>query len=200
MSKQSKIHETGEWPDVTLKGEQHRALSYEREDGMRMVHFTRPDISVRTRDILSRDSSRVVFRVFDAEALLLGLSVALEYRGQGTGQTLVHYFIDNVEHFGDAVFTGTGLIHKPNVALCLNRTGLQPDSDAFLAEILPIPASEKSLVPKIHVVKNEIDPALAIDHADSGKFYEVVNPDEVVRRYPINASGRTVALHTSYNI
>lgn len=100
----------------------------------------------------------------------------------------------------DAPFIGTGVIHKPIVALTLVRAGLEPLSKNMLVEILPRSAENPGLadVPKIQIIRNTIAKAQNVDGSAGGKFYVTVDPAVVARKYPFSTAQMVVALHTRY--
>jgi hypothetical protein len=187
----------GDWPECDLQGTELEARAYERNDGSTHILLTEPGQPLPNKDVLSSHNTRLIFRNHGAETKLLGLSVGLDLRGAHAAETLVRYFIDVIGD-GPTEFVGTGYIHKPVLALTLGRTGLSPVSEDFLAEVLPQSAYDSSLTPKIHVVRNNLDPDAIVDRSQGGRFYEVVPPDEVERTYPVGAPDHLVALHTPY--
>ena len=195
MSKQESLSFLGEWPSLTSDAGRLRARAYERPDGMRYLYFA-PDFDSSVPPSTFGQTTRVAYRSHTGEALFLGMFITRGDRGQKLGEKLITHFADNVEHTGER-FIGTGVIHKPIIALSLGRVGMQPMHTAFLAEILPKAASDQSDTPKIEILKNDLAPEAIVEGSAANRFYVVIPPEEAAR-YPINAPGMTVALHTPY--
>jgi hypothetical protein len=101
--------------------------------------------------------------------------------------------METVEREEQLEFTGTGKIHKPVIALCLNKVGLVPRSEDFLADVLPPNGND---VPRIHVVKNDMDPGEIVSGYGRGLFYHETPAYDPIQHGP----AKTVALHTSYHL
>jgi GNAT superfamily N-acetyltransferase len=185
------------WEPLALTDEvELTAQSYAHEDGRHHVYFWTEGEDIRGRE-LGRDVTRIGYRVWPDGVQFMGMTVAKQLRGMGASTKLIEYFMDHAEDHEDIPFTGTGTINKPLIALALTRAGLDPVSEACMVEILPRSSSDEGKVPKIHVVSRS-EECVMVDRSHGGRFFEVVPPDEVERRYPINDPGMTVALHTQY--
>ena len=187
----------GEWPTCDLQGVEVEARAYKRDDDSTHVLLTEPGEPLPAKNVLSSHNTRIVCRTKEGQTKLLGMSVGLSLRGEHAAETLLQYFMVVIED-GPTEFIGTGRMHKPILALTLGRVGLRPESEEFLAEVLPRSAYDSSGVPKIQVIRNDLDPQVVVDRSEGGKFYQVVPPEEVERFYPIGTPDRIVALHTRY--
>jgi hypothetical protein len=181
---------------LAIGGDSFEIRIYDRRDGRRHAYFVAPGHELRTGN--GDDNTRIGYRVFGSEAMFLGMMVQKELRGSGFGELMIRHFFDgNIEQ--DAAPCETGMIHKPLIALSLSRAGLTPASRDFEAEILPRSSYEDTHVPKIHVLSEAACADCVVDCTPTGgKFYEVVDPAEVRRAYPLGTDDMVVALHTRY--
>ena len=195
MSRQDSLTFLAEWPRLDAGPSRLRSRAYERPDGMRYLYFA-PSFDTAIPPSAFGPTTRVAYRSHEGSAIFLGMFIRREDRGQRLGEKLITHFIENVEST-DGHFIGTGVIHKPVIALSLGRVGLEPLSTAFMADILPKAASDQSDIPKIEILRNDLAPEEVVSGSGSNSFYTVVPPAEAAR-YPINAPNMTVALHTPY--
>ncbi len=184
------------WEPFFADGTQLTANAYEHWDGRRHVYFLPQGDSLQGRES-SHNVTRIAYRRWDEGTQFLGMVVAKGLRGNGLGVKLLQYFIEaSRQHEGSLL--GTGLIHKPLIALTLQRAGLQPESQDFMVEILPRSSADSSGLPKVQVLQQGPYNGDVLDRSRGGRFYDVIPPDEVVRCYPINDPDLVVALHTRY--
>lgn len=181
-----------EMPALTADGIELDAELHKHHDGRLHVYFARAG-----EDVSSYDYTRIGYRDFDDESMLLGLRVASNLRGRDLGQSMVKYLQDRVEERGQT-FIGTGMIYKPLVALTLKRAGMQPLSQDVMVEILPWSKADTTGTPKVQVIRNEDGLELTGQRPSGGHFYEVIPSEQVVAKYPINSPEMIVALHTRY--
>lgn len=197
-------HQTfvGTMPPLQADGHSLEVLHYRHRDGRSHLFFVDPDKPCKLQaKSESRDVTKLGYRRYGNELILLGISAEKRLRGSGIGKTLIDYFRNSSTEAG-LEFTSTGMVYKPLIALALRRAGLVATDEEVLAEILPRSASDisnRSVVPKVHIVKN--NPGLELkDRSPHGKFYEVVAPDVVEASYPINSPEMTVPIHTTYRV
>lgn len=183
-----------ELPPLETSSLELSAELHQHDDGRMHIYFADETIA----PYLCYDYTRVGYREFDHESMMLGLRVASGLRGRDLGISMVEYLQEHIADCGQG-FMGTGYIYKPLVALTLKRAGLEPVSDEVLVEILPWAKGDDTGTPKIQVLKNESEQELSgLARPSGGQFYEVVPQEEVVARYPINSPEMIVALHTKY--
>ena len=111
--------------------------------------------------------------------------------------TIFRYFRDMVGEDGND-FIGTGLIHKPLVALMLQNEGLVPESNECVVEILPQSGFDPSAVPDVQYLNRPTDTSCLILGSESGNFYNAIDPEIVLQKYPLVIPPVTVAIHTRY--
>ncbi len=168
----------------------------ELKDGRIHLYFTPSLDALKGVDRRGRETTRVGYRVYGNEAILLGLMVPPSMAGHHMGEALIKYFVERLDKEG-LTFIGTGKINKPMIAQTLVRAGFEPVSRNVLVEILPKRASDESRVPNVQVVKNE-QKAKLVTGASGGPFYRVISPEEALRVYPISGPDTIVAIQTRY--
>lgn len=183
-------------PITTPNGEQLGAYAYERADGRRHIYFWRDGQDIRGKE-LSRDVTGISYRVWPDGVQFAGMTIEKTLRGCGMARRLLEYFMQACEQ-REGPFQGTGIIHKPLIALALVKAGLQPMSEDCLVEILPKSVYDSSEVPKVHIAHKAPGSQPLVDHAPGGRFFDVVDPFEVRARYPIGSPAMTVAINTQY--
>jgi len=169
---------------------------YQNPDGRLHLIFT---TEAQKREIDTRKFSftRLTYRQFGDSVLFLGLRLPLELRGRKAGSTIFRYFRDMVGEDGND-FIGTGLIHKPLVALMLQNEGLVPESNECVVEILPQSGFDPSAVPDVQYLNRPTDTSCLILGSESGNFYNAIDPEIVLQKYPLVIPPVTVAIHTRY--
>ena len=180
-------------PPLVVGGLELSAELHQHDDGRMHIYFA-DEAQV---PYLSYDYTRIGYRDFHDETMMLGLRVASSLRGRDLGQLMVGYLQERVEE-RHQIFMGTGYIYKPLIALTLKRAGMEPLSEDVLVEILPLSKFVDSRVPKVQVLKNKSGQELRGARPSGGQFYEVVPNEEVVAKYPINSPEMVVALNTRY--
>lgn len=171
------------------------AYMYEHLDGRRHVYFT-PDGALQGSQV-----TRFGYRVHDTNewgqvTQWLGMYVDNRLRGHHAGERIIEYWLeDGMEECLPTL--GTGLIHKPLVALSLKRVGLTPENRAFQAEILPPSKYSLGHTPQVVVVKDDVAPEHKVTRSPAGRFYDTVPLAQAATKYPVYGSP-VVALHTAY--
>jgi GNAT superfamily N-acetyltransferase len=145
------------------------------------------------------NEARLSYIEFDNHtALFLGMLVKRTMRGQNLGRHLFEYFLEHIQEEGLS-FAGTGKIHKPLIALTLEREGLRPKSRDHMVEVLPPPYSTKDGVPRVRMLKSNPDDQRVVDHSPLGTpFYVVARPSSY-RGLDVDPR-RIVGIHTGYNL
>ena len=197
MSSVPRLRPVNNWPEATIGGNTFSARSYEREDGFRIVHFADPNGEQSLVGTSEQGKTRVAYRVFDEEALFLGVYMGREHRDHGISEGVVNYFIDTVGKV-EGNFCGTGKINKPLIALLMNRVGLSPVSSDFRVEVLPRSTYDQSHTPKVEVLLDAQGLGESMRMGPNGPFYEVVPHYDVVRHFPVNTGDKIVDIHTEY--
>jgi hypothetical protein len=186
----------GEWePLKTLYGSLD-VQSFEFEDGRRHIYAWREGEDITGRE-QSRDVNKIGYRVWPDGIQFLGMSVAYALRGAKMGQRLLEYFMGSVEQNEGQAVVGTGIIHKPLIALTLTRASFEPVTDEFQVEILPKSIYDHSDVPKVCLKSQQPIGSCLINSSHGQRFFELVDPDTALC-YPINAPEMTVAINTRY--
>jgi len=181
----------------TCAGVNFSVIKDDWKDGRKHLYFVESRNELRAGvDRRGREITRVGYRVFGDEAVLLGIVVPSKYAGKNLGKEIIDYFIQFIEKNG-LKFVGTGQINKPMIAQALVRAGFEPVSKNVLVEILPRPSDNVSRVPEVQVLANE-QSAKLITGSHGGDFYRVIPPEEVLKKYPITTDESIVAIQTRY--
>lgn len=181
------------WPDFNSKA----AASYEFANSRRFVVFNDDPAEVALPELPNNRlrSSRIVYRLLGGKAMFLGMALGSQDKGQGMGEQLIEYFMENVGGL-EGEFEGTGLIHKPIISLQLARVGLRAEIDDFRAVLLPLSKYDDTpQIPKVTVLHDEVeDRSRIVEGTADNRFYEEIDPVTAKHRFP--AGGNVVNLHT----
>lgn len=188
------IRKIGRWPDF----EGNPVMTYSREDGRRYA-LLGDDVVDSPNELPTSflRRTRIGYQLFGGKAVLLGLLVSNSNRGEGQGERLIEYFLKHVGEM-EAEFGGTSRIHKPVIALQLDRVGLTPDKQDYRALLLPRSNYDESpYIPKITVLEDKaLDRTRVVQRAGGNTFYEEIHPTDAKFRYPFG--GHEVFLHTEF--
>lgn len=181
--------------NTEMRVELHEPRGQDGAGIRRNLYFTRAREQRYAEKHPSGDTTRLSFLSFNEErALFIGMAIRKTLRGSNLGHDMFDYFRDYMKK-EDLGFIGTGKIHKPLIALLLTRQGLEPRSDACMAEVLTT-SQVRSPVPWVRFLRNDLPPEQIVAGSCHGPFYEVALP-EAVATLPVNEE-HVVALHTSY--
>lgn len=170
-----------------------------RGDGRNRVHFT----SGESPENLSVSNNPTIgYEPKGTETKFLGLYVPAALSGNKLGVSLLRWLV-LVTHDTNMPTTHSGFVHKPLVALMLQKEGWVPNQTAALAEILPakIKNSDSSRrTPEIRWLLNTAIRRHIITKTNPDyPFYDLKGEKRsLARREPLDPRHPTVYLHTPY--
>jgi len=200
MERRPVVDAESPWPVFHAAGRELIPQEEVQDDGMINLRLRAPRSRHETSDI--KDDLRLSYRIWPSKdesdikrAQLMGLKIPAELRGHRLSKRLLTYFLEGLEKQG-IDFMGTGLVHKPIMALVFSEMGLVPENHDFVAAILPRQAGDNPHIPRIAFVKEGRDKSRVVTHSRGGghKFYtRNPLPEDIDPK-------RVVALHTRYRL
>ncbi len=170
-----------------------------RGDGRYRVHFT----SGESPENLSVSHNPTIgYETKEEETKLLGFYVPVELSGNQLGISLIRWLI-SATHGTSKPTTHSGFVHKPLVALMLQREGWVPNHTNALAEILPATVKNSASSGRTPEIRWLLNTALRrhiiTKTIPEYPFYDLQGEKRsLALRDPLDATHPTVYLHTPY--